>query len=237
MTIGDLLIADKEEVLLSNLVLNDDNSRIINNLIKEYTYIDDLKKYNLPINNKILLSGASGCGKTSSAKAIAFALKKPIYILNLSNIISSRIGETAQFMKIVFDKAAREKGVLFIDEFDLIGKERGTDEKDVGEMRRLVNSLIQLIDYFPEHALLLGATNHPEIVDHALLRRFQLKMTFELPSDMQLNQYYDSLLTPLPEYIRGIDRKYGISFAEAKDTAYTQAKAFLIQKLDNMEML
>jgi SpoVK/Ycf46/Vps4 family AAA+-type ATPase len=93
-----------------------------------------------------LFQGSSGCGKTMTAKAIANALDKNILILNLSNIVCYRIGETSQNIKQVFDKAGREKAVLFLDEFDQIGKARGSDDIDVGEMRRLVNTLIQLID-------------------------------------------------------------------------------------------
>jgi SpoVK/Ycf46/Vps4 family AAA+-type ATPase len=89
---------------------------------------------------------------------------------------------------MIFDKAARERSVLFLDELDQIGKARGSDDKDVGEMRRLVNTLIQLIDYYPENALLLCATNHPEIIDTALIRRFQLKINYKMPSnDFQIS--------------------------------------------------
>nr|WP_262920044.1 ATP-binding protein [Niabella hibiscisoli] len=86
----------------------------------------------MPVNNKLLLHGASGCGKTTTAKAIANALGRPLLILNLSSVVSARIGETAQHLKQVFDKAARERAVLFLDEFDQIGKARGSDDREVG---------------------------------------------------------------------------------------------------------
>ena len=189
-------------------------------------------EYGLPVNNKILLEGSSGCGKTMTAKAIANALGKNIIILNLSNIVSSRIGETSQNIKMIFDKAARERSVLFLDELDQIGKARGSDDKDVGEMRRLVNTLIQLIDYYPENALLLCATNHAEIIDTAIIRRFQLRIKYEMPSENFLNSFYDSILSNFPEDLRLIERKYNISFAEAKDYAFTLVKGKLIAKLE-----
>lgn len=232
MNILNLLIDDREQVELSDIFISEDNRQQILQLIKEQKYADKLLKYDLPINNKVFLFGNSGCGKTTTSKAIATALKKPVYILNLSNIVSSKIGETGQNLKLIFDKASRDKAVLFLDEFDQIGKARGNDDKDVGEMRRLVNTIIQLIDYFPKNALLICASNHPQIIDIALMRRFQLKISFELPSDELLNEYYDAILSHFPENLRSINRKFGISFAEAKDYAYTIIKGNIINQLE-----
>ena len=234
MNILNLLIDDREQVELSDIFLIEDNRQQILQLIKEQKYADELLKYDLPINNKVFLFGNSGCGKTTTAKAIATALKKPVYILNLSNIVSSKIGETGQNLKLIFDKASRDKAVLFLDEFDQIGKARGNDDKDVGEMRRLVNTIIQLIDYFPKNALLICASNHPQIIDIALMRRFQLKISFELPSDEVLNEYYDAILSHFPENLRSINRRFGISFAEAKDYAYTIIKGNIINQLEKI---
>lgn len=234
MQLFDLVITDKQDVDLKDIIFNSENEKIIHNLLKEYKYVEELSKFNLPINNKILLYGSSGCGKTTTAKAIAKALGKPLVILNLSNVVCSRIGETAQNIKQVFDKAAREKAVLFLDEFDQIGKERETDDKDVGEMRRLVNSIIQLIDYYPKNALLICATNHLEMIDKALLRRFQLRINFEMPDNAVLDNYYDSILSAFPDHLKNIDRKYEISFAEAKDDSLTQVKKLLIDDLEQL---
>lgn len=232
MNLYNLIIQDKEEVTLDDVFLDPQNKEQIVQLIKENTYSKELQEYGLPVNNKVLLEGSSGCGKTMTAKAIANALGKSIIILNLSNIVSSRIGETSQNIKMIFDKASRERSVLFLDELDQIGKARGSDDKDVGEMRRLVNTLIQLIDYYPENALLLCATNHPEIIDTALIRRFQLKINYQMPSDQFLDQFYNALLSKFPEDLRKIDRKYNVSFAEAKDYTFTVVKGNLIEKLE-----
>ncbi|WP_316822605.1 ATP-binding protein [Pedobacter gandavensis] len=232
MNVIDFIINDKEPVLLNDIFLDEANKSNFEQLIKENTYQEELRKYGLPVNNKVLLHGKSGCGKTMSAKAIANALQKKILILNLSTIIRSRIGETSQNLKMIFDKAGKEQAVLFLDEFDQIGKERSTDDKDVGEMRRLVNTLLQLIDYYPENAVLIAATNHPELIDQALLRRFQLQLNFELPSRKILDQYYDKLLSALPAEVNDIPRKYDLSFAEAKDYAFTLAKGIIIKKLE-----
>jgi len=232
MNISDLTINDKEIVSLKDVFLDDKNLKVVEQLIKEHKYVDTLSEYGLPVNNKLLLHGNSGCGKTMTAKAIAHTLNKNIIILNLSNIICARIGETSQNIKQVFDKAAREKAALFLDEFDQIAKSRGSDDKDVGEMRRLVNTIIQLIDYFPNNTLLICATNHPEIIDNALLRRFQLRISFEMPSAEILDKYYNKLLSLFPKNLQNIDRKYDISFAEAKDYSYTTVKTLLIEELE-----
>jgi len=232
MNLYNLIIQDKEPVTLNDVFLDPQNREQFVQLIKENTYSKELQDYGLPVNNKVLLQGSSGCGKTMTAKAVANALGKNIIILNLSNIVSSRIGETSQNIKMIFDKAGRERSVLFLDELDQIGKARGSDDKDVGEMRRLVNTLIQLIDYFPENALLLCATNHPEIIDAALIRRFQLKINYEMPSNDFLDRFYDNLLSKFPEDLGKIDRKYGVSFAEAKDHTFTVVKGNLIRKLE-----
>lgn len=237
MNLYNLIIQDKEAVTLDEVYLEPQNKKQFVQLIKEHTYIKELREYGLPVNNKILLQGSSGCGKTMTAKAIANALGKNIIILNLSNIVSSRIGETSQNIKMIFDKAARERSVLFLDELDQIGKARGNDDKDVGEMRRLVNTLIQLIDYYPENALLLCATNHAEIIDTALLRRFQLKIDYKMPSKDFLDEYYGDLLSQFPEDLRNMERKYEISFAEAKDYTFTVVKGNLIGKLESENRL
>ncbi len=231
MNIVDLIINDREKVSLDDIFLDETRKDALTQLLQEHTYIEELHQYGLPVNNKVLLYGSSGCGKTMTAKAIASALGKNILILNLSNVICSKIGETSQNIKLVFDKAAREKAVLFLDEFDQIGKARGNDDKDVGEMRRLVNTLIQLIDYYPEDALLICATNHLEIIDSALIRRFQLRIGFDMPAKEVLDDYYDQLLSRFPEHLRNIERQHNISFAEAKDLTFTLVKTKLIKAL------
>ncbi|MDX8567120.1 ATP-binding protein [Elizabethkingia sp. HX XZB] len=232
MSTTGILIDEKEKINWDDVFLDEENRRELNQLMKEFTYIDELKKYNLPVNNKVLLHGYSGCGKTTTAKAIATSLKKPLYILDLSNFISSRIGDTAKNIRLIFDKVNRENAVLFLDEFDHIGKMRGNDDKDVGEMRRLVNSIIQMVDNFSEKALLIAATNHIDILDVALIRRFQLRISFAMPSEEELDRYYDFLLSKFPEELQVVSRRYGISFAEARDYIFTEIKSNLIFELE-----
>ncbi|MDQ1089876.1 AAA family ATPase [Siphonobacter sp. SORGH_AS_1065] len=236
MTVSDVIIQDKEKINWQDICLDDTNRNLLNQLIKEYNYVEELRKYNLPVNNKIMLEGSSGCGKTTTAKAIATVLNKPLYVLDLSTVISARIGETSTHLKLVFDKAAKDRAVLFLDEFDHLGKMRGKDDKDVGEMRRLVNTIIQLIDYFTDKALLIAATNHLEVIDIALKRRFQLTLSYQMPGPVELDGYYNKLLQHFPEHLREVPRKYDVSYAEAKDYLFTELKAIIIQELEQKQL-
>lgn len=232
MNLYELTVNDTEKIALNDLFFSAENKAALAQTIKEHQYLEELKKYDLKADHKILLHGHSGCGKTTTAKAIATALNKNIVIINLSTLINARIGETSRNVKALFDKAIREKAVLFLDEFDQIGKSRDSEDKDVGEMRRLVNTIIQLIDYFPADSLLICATNHYHSIDTALLRRFQIRLKFEMPDENQLDLYYDKLLERFPSHLQHIPRNYNISYAEAKDYIHTLMKKQIIAELE-----
>lgn len=233
MRISEFLLSPTESVLtLEEIHLSKENREAIDQLIREYKHVAVLSEYGLPIDNKIFLFGHTGCGKTTTAKAIAQALDKKILIVDLSSIVSSRLGETAKNMSNVFQKAIREKAVLFLDEFDALGRMREQEDKDSSEMKRLVNSIIQLIDQLPNDTLLIAATNHSAVIDSAILRRFQLKLRYDAPDREHLDYYYDSLLSRFPEEFRNIKRKYQISYAEAKDIALKAVKGKIISNLE-----
>lgn len=233
MRISEFLLSPTESVLtLEEIHLSKENREAIDQLIREYKHVAVLSEYGLPIDNKIFLFGHTGCGKTTTAKAIAQALDKKILIVDLSSVVSSRLGETAKNMSNVFQKAIREKAVLFLDEFDALGRMREQEDKDSSEMKRLVNSIIQLIDQLPNDTLLIAATNHSAVIDSAILRRFQLKLRYDAPDREHLDYYYDSLLSRFPEEFRNIKRKYQISYAEAKDIALKAVKGKIISNLE-----
>lgn len=229
--ITELLIDERGRPEQSQLLLDATGQSAIGKLLREHQYADQLRVLGLPVNNKVLLSGASGCGKTSTARMIANRLGKTLLVVDLSTIISARIGDSARNIREVFAKAGKDQAVLLLDEFDLVGKARNEDTKDVGEMRRLVNSIIQQFDYLPETALLVCATNYPELVDRALMRRFQLHVRYTLPDNTLLDQYYENLLSGFARYRDGFQPVYNISFAEAKDYTLDCIKTKVVHKL------
>jgi len=226
--VNQLFIEEKPDVSLKDVIFDEVRKEQLNNLIKEYTHFEILDKYNLPINNKVLFFGKTGCGKTMTAKALANHLQKKLISVNLGTIVSSKLGETSKNLTSIFKKASREKSILFLDEFDSLGKIRDYD-RDSGEMKRVVNTLLQLIDYLPNDTLLICATNQKSMIDEALLRRFELKMEFQFPSDDLLNDYYNQLLKPFPEQFTAIEKTYRISFAEAKNYTLHQIKQNIIR--------
>ncbi|MEE9361173.1 MAG: ATP-binding protein [Cellulophaga sp.] len=213
---------------LKDIHFSKENKKALQQLLKEFKHIEALSVYNLPVDNKLLLFGSSGCGKTTTAKAIAAALDKKIITIDLSSIVSSKLGETSQNIASIFKKAAREKAILFIDEFDYIGRSRDHDNKDSEEMKRLVNTIIQLVDYFPTDAVLIAATNLTNTIDTALLRRFQVRLRFALPNRIQLDSYYEAMLSKYPEKYNQMERIYGVSYAEAKDILFKSVKQQII---------
>lgn len=230
MAYQNTTLRSKNKVLtLDELHLSNEIREKINQLIEEFTYLDALKKIDLPVDNKILLYGKTGCGKTATVHAIGKALDKEVITLNLGGFVSSRLGETGKNISELFRKASYSNAILFIDEFDFIGKIRDFDNKDSGEMKRLVNTLIQQIDNLEDSSLLICATNHLDIIDTALLRRFQLKLKYELPTKEKLDLYYDAILAHFSKEINNVKRVYEISYAEAKDIAYQQIKANVIR--------
>ncbi|MGY4829177.1 AAA family ATPase [Sphaerotilaceae bacterium SBD11-9] len=133
-----------------------------------------------PTRSAILI-GPPGVGKTLSARWIAAQIGKPLWVLDLTTVMSSLLGKTGNNLRMVFDHARTHQAVLLLDEIDSIAKRR-SDESDVGELKRLVTAILQEVDSWPDTGLLLAATNHPELVDPALWRRFDAILTFE-PSD------------------------------------------------------
>lgn len=237
MKISDFILSTPEPSIgLENIHLSKENRDAIDRLLKEYKYVSLLTEYGLPVDNKLFLYGHTGCGKTTTAKAIAEILNKKILIIDLSTIISSRLGQTAKNIADIFQKAIREKAVLFIDEFDSIGKMREHEDKDSSEMKRLVNTIIQLIDNLPNDTLLIAATNHSAVIDSALLRRFQIRLRYEMPSPKELDVYYDALLERFPEKFRVVERIYDISYAEARDRTFQAVKTKIIDAAEQGEL-
>ena len=170
--VGELIL----EKLTSNYRLNNivaDNSvkHSLEYFIEEHQKAELLRKFDLPIANKLLLHGPSGCGKTLASYVVAGELEKMMVVVNLGAIVSSKLGETSKNLSKIFRKASSEDCIIFIDEFDSLGKVRDYSQ-DHGEMKIVVNTILQLFDYLPQNSIIIAASFHKEILDESLLRKF-----------------------------------------------------------------
>lgn len=175
------------EYRFENLIVNEDVKEQLQFLIDEHRSKELIQKFNLPISNKVLLYGPSGCGKTLASYVIAGELEKMMYVINLGAIVSSKLGETSKNLAKVFRQATTEDCIIFIDEFDSLGKVRDYAQ-DHGEMKRIVNTILQLFDYLPQNSIVIAATNQIEMIDTALLRRFDVKLKLELPDKNKIKK-------------------------------------------------
>lgn len=226
---------DRSDIALDEVVFNPAAKEQIEQFLKEYKFREALAQYHLPVSNKLLLYGKTGCGKTMTAKAIAKHLNMKLLIVNLASVVSSRLGETAKNIEALFKETGYESMVLFFDEFDSLGQIRDYDNKDNSEMKRVVNAILQLIDHFPQKSILIAATNQIQMIDEALVRRFELLLEYTSPSKEVLDAYYDRMLTHYPEAYRKMVRIYDISFAEAKNEIYKAVKNNIIEEQLKLE--
>jgi hypothetical protein len=151
----------------------------IDGIVRERVERARLAQHGIRPTRSAILVGPPGVGKTLSARYIAAQLSKPLWVLDLTTVMSSLLGKTGNNLRMVFDHAKQNEAVLLLDEIDAIAKRR-SDESDVGELKRLVTAILQEVDSWPDTGLLLAATNHPELIDPALWRRFDRILNFEL---------------------------------------------------------
>ncbi|WP_339643662.1 ATP-binding protein [Jannaschia helgolandensis] len=174
---------------LSELFLEKHTRTACLELIEEQRRADVLRAHGLEPRHRLLLVGPPGNGKTSLAESIAYELSLPLFTVRYDAVVTSYLGETAQRLRRLFDFVRTEPCVLFFDEFDAIGKERG-DLHETGEIKRVVTTLLLQLDDLPSYCVLVGATNHPELLDRATWRRFEIKLELGRPSDDQMTEYF-----------------------------------------------
>ncbi|NBJ98415.1 ATP-binding protein [bacterium 1xD8-48] len=176
-TLADIIYPDENNI---EVILSKRNADKLDSFILSYKNADKLNNLGIGVSNTLLLYGPPGCGKTKCAYLIAKQLNLPLVIARLDSLISSYLGTTAKNIRNLFEFAQKIPCVLFLDEFDAIAKARD-DNNELGELKRVVNSLLQNVDSMSKDSLLLAATNHQQLLDSAVWRRFDYKLEIELP--------------------------------------------------------
>ncbi|MFA6272663.1 MAG: ATP-binding protein [Patescibacteria group bacterium] len=190
-----LLFVSHPKYKLVDLITKDELKVRLERLIREQKFMTKLKSHGLSPRRKILLVGAPGTGKTFTASILAGELDYPLFQVRLDALITKFMGESSAKLRQVFDAISDVRGVYFFDEFDALGSQR-TISNDVGEARRILNSFLQMIEQDDSNSLIICATNHIEILDHALFRRFDDVIRYELPAEEEIITLFKNKLSP-----------------------------------------
>lgn len=237
--VGDLILEKlTSNYGFENLVSDVKIKKQLDYFIKEHQAAELLRKYDLPISNKILLHGPSGCGKTLASYVLAGELEKMMIVVNLGAIVSSKLGETSKNLARIFRKASSEECIIFIDEFDSLGKVRDYSQ-DHGEMKRVVNTILQLFDYLPQNSIVIAATNQKDMLDEALLRRFDLSIEFPLPNREKIRELVKLTLKngefkfDKPRSVNGVvESAKGLSYYSIQKTLINAIKRSLFNQAE-----
>ena len=238
--ISNLFLEITPERSFDDLILPREVRDISQEVVQEHHRADILRSYNLEPRNRLLLIGPPGNGKTSLAEAFANALMVPLLVVRYESIVGTYLGETSSRLHRLLDHARTRHCVLFFDEFETLGKERG-DRHETGEIKRVVSSLLMQIDELPSYVVVVGATNHPELLDRAVWRRFQVRMTLPGPTRARLTEWFAKFerrinvsLDYAPETLA--KKVQGANFAEAEEFgASVYRKYVLEQPNENMK--
>lgn len=183
--LANLLSVTYPKHRLVDMVLDSKVLAQLHQVIKEQRQFARIREHGLAPRRKLLLVGPPGTGKTMTASVLAGELGIPLFLVRLDSLITKFMGETAAKLRQVFDSVTDMRGVYFFDEFDAIGSQRGM-ANDVGEIRRVLNSFLQMIEHDQSNSLIIAATNHPAILDYALFRRFDDVVEYKLPTPVQI---------------------------------------------------
>jgi SpoVK/Ycf46/Vps4 family AAA+-type ATPase len=231
----DLVIQEEPRRTLDELVLPNRVRSACLELVEEQHRAELLRAHGLEPRNRILLIGPPGNGKTSLAEALAAEAMMPICTVRYDGVIASYLGETAVRLARLFQYVRTRRCVLFFDEFDALGKERG-DLHETGEIKRAVTSLLLQIDALPPHVIVVAATNHPELLDRAVWRRFQLRLELPPPTAEQMHvwmtRFQERTGLKIPRARQLTQRLNVSSFSELEDFCLDIQRRYVLAQPD-----
>ncbi|HTO65779.1 MAG TPA: ATP-binding protein [Bradyrhizobium sp.] len=219
---------------LKDVVLDERLLARFDDILRQQRKRDWLREYGKVPNRRILFIGPPGSGKTMSAEALAGELSLPLFIIRLEGLITRYMGETAAKLRLVFDETARRRGVYLFDEFDAVGGQR-TATNDVAEMRRVLNSFLQFMEEpNSTDSVIICSTNHPSLLDRALLRRYDQVLEFDTPNADQIKQLIVSNVGPMklvrPAWSKIVDAAEGLSQSEVVRAADDAVKTAILDE-------
>lgn len=229
--LANLLEVSYPHSRFADMILEQSVEDRLRRIIREQRHFGKIRDHGLHPRRKLLLVGPPGTGKTLTASVLAGELGIPLFLVRLDALITKYMGETAAKLRQVFDAVREVRGIYFFDEFDAIGSQRGM-ANDVGEIRRVLNSFLQMIEQDDSCSIIIAATNHPEILDYALFRRFDDVVEFGLPGLPQIVGVLKSRLSGFSQSIKDWDevarKGEGLSYAEITRAAEDAIKDAVI---------
>ena len=230
--LAGLLTASFPKSRLSDLALNEAIRSRIDRILLEQRQRETILSHGMSPLRKLLLVGPPGTGKTMTAAALAGELSIPLFTIQLDGLITKYLGETAAKLRLIFEAIQQTRAVYLFDEFDALGGQRAA-RNEVGEIRRVLNSFLQFLEQDESSSLIVAATNHPQILDRALFRRFDSVIEYRLPSEDIAEKVMRSRLTLLNtsrvDWSKVLEATKGLSHSDLTRACEYAAKNAILQ--------
>lgn len=236
---SNLLEAVEPQRTRNDLILSPNNVQTFEGLINEFRHGDTLRRHGLPIRSKLLFCGPPGCGKTITAEIFANELGLPMFVARLDALFSSFLGETASNLAKAFEVVNEQPCLLFLDEFDALARSRG-DKAEHNELRRVVNSLLMMIDRFKGRGFLIAATNLEQSLDLAIWRRFDEVILFDKPGDEEIPRFLMLKTRNFPTHFNIVSKSKslrGLSYADIERVCLNAIKRSILAGHDFLSEL